>query len=374
MNIGFDAKRFFHNKAGLGNYARKNISLLSHFYPGHKYFLYNPKKGKVNYNIPANAQEILPEGLLSTALSSSWRQKGIVKQLQKNRIDLYHGLSNELPYGIEKTGIKSVVTIHDLIFKRYPEYYNSIDRKIYDKKSRHAVEVADSVIAISEQTKQDLITYYNVDKRKIQVVYQSCDNVYKTPIDLDILERIKQKFNLPQRFILNVGTIENRKNILPVIEALSELENEHLVIVGNPKKDYFSQVKFKIEKLRLSDRVHILSGVGNQELAGLYQLAEIFIYPSKFEGFGIPIIEALYSNTPVIAATGSCLEEAGGPNSIYCNPNDTMAFKDAMAEILKNKELKQNMIARGAEYVKKFDDQTIADSLMNCYLRTFAHA
>ena len=157
MRIGYDAKRLFHNNTGLGNYSRDLIRILTKFYTKNSYLLYNPKKGNRSIDLASNATEILPKGKFWKKFSSFWRQKAIVKQLINDKIEIYHGLSGELPRGIENTKIKTVVTIHDLIFVRYPKLYSFFDRKIHFNKFKYAAETADIVIAISEQTKRDII-------------------------------------------------------------------------------------------------------------------------------------------------------------------------------------------------------------------------
>ena len=174
MRIGFDAKRAFLNNTGLGNYSRDTIRVLSNFYPDNKYFLYTPKeKGNSRLAFLDNRNNTFvrtPQSLLNKALKSYWRSKSIVSDLFNNKIDIYHGLSHELPLGIEKTNIKTVVTIHDLIFIRYPHLFRTIDRKIYYKKFNSACHRADKIIAVSQQTKQDIIDFFLIPEEKIEVI------------------------------------------------------------------------------------------------------------------------------------------------------------------------------------------------------------
>ena len=162
MRIGFDGKRAVQNFTGLGNYSRYVADILCHFYPENDYVLYAPKKREnKRMNLLTGQYRQLTLAYPATSfwkkLSSLWRVWGITSQLEKEGIELFHGLSNELPLNIHKSRIKSIVTIHDLIFLRYPQYYQSIDRKIYTYKFRKACENADKIIAISECTKRDII-------------------------------------------------------------------------------------------------------------------------------------------------------------------------------------------------------------------------
>ena len=303
MRLGFDAKRLFHNRTGLGNYSRDLLKGLMNFYSGNEYLLYNPKPKKIDRIPLKNATERLPYNFWHKKFPAIWRSKGIVKQLKKDGVQIFHGLSGELPLGIENTAIKTVVTIHDLIFERYPQYYPVFERKMHHAKFLRAARIADIVVAISEQTKLDIVRYLQIPPEKIRVIYQGCHSAFREKYTAENLEATSQKYALPPKFILNVGTIEPRKNLLTLVKALKQ-KNIPLVVVGG-KTNYFKQVMRFIKANDMSEQVRFLDGITMHTLAKIYQLATIFCYPSHFEGFGIPIIEALYSGTPVITSTGS---------------------------------------------------------------------
>ena len=366
MKIGFDGKRAFHNATGLGNYSRDLLKILATFFSDNEYYVYNTKPKKIDrLSGFQNLIEKQPTSTFWKKFSSIWRQGPILKQLKKDQIELYHGLSGEVPRGIEKSGIPSVVTIHDLIFVRYPELYSFFDRKIHLNKFKYAAERADKVIAISEQTKNDIIEFLGIEASKIEVVYQGCHAVFKDKASEAEKLKVKEKFKLPENFILNVGTIEERKNLLSVVKAINDL-NTHLVVVGRKTK-YYDKVFEYIQTNNLSNRIHFLEGVALNELATIYQLADIFVYPSVFEGFGIPIIEALYSKTPVVTTKGGVFPEAGGPNSCYIDPNNTLEFSKAIENILKNENLRKEMANKGHTFVQKFNDDVIANDIMKLY-------
>jgi len=366
MKIGFDGKRVTQNFTGLGNYSRYVLKVLAKYYPENQYSVFIPapaqkplsllKYPSIHFQTPKNQ-----------LLNFFWRSIGVVKDLKNEKIDLFHGLSNEIPLGLKKSGIPSVVTIHDLIFYRYPKYYPYFDRKIYELKVRYASEHANKIIAVSEQTKKDLINLFNVDETKIEVIYQNCDPIFTSRVSEEEKSRIKSAYKLPEEFLLNVGTIENRKNSLLIVKALKRLDiNTHLVIIGK-ETPYTQVVKDFITNNNLTSRVHFLKNVPFQDLPGIYQQASIFIYPSEFEGFGIPVVEALSSGIPVIAAKGSCLEEAGGNDSIYVDPNDSKELANQINLIKNNKEKREFMIRSGFEHIKNFEDEKIADKLFKLY-------
>jgi glycosyltransferase involved in cell wall biosynthesis len=215
MNIGFEAKRFFTNYTGLGNYNRFIVDALSRHAQQNKYLLYTPKK-KSNAEVDEivdreNVEVVLPEGFYSL-VSSAWRTFGVNSASATKSLDIFHGLSQELPFNLPGR-VKKVVTVHDLIFLRYPKFYNPIDVAIYKVKVKSACQRADLVIAISSQTAQDIIDFLKIDAGKIVVVYQGIHPNFKRHISEEEKKIVREKYNLPSKFILNVGTIEQRKNV-----------------------------------------------------------------------------------------------------------------------------------------------------------------
>lgn len=370
MNIGFDAKRAFLNTSGLGNYSRSLIKSLAQNFSDNQYQLFTTQiKTSAFSDFVAhqkNFQVFEPQNFLSKKIPSIWRSYEITEQLNNLNCQVYHGLSNELPLNIQKFKGKKIVSIHDLIFLRYPELYPIIDREIYDRKFRKACEQADTVIAISEQTKQDLQSFYKIDAAKIKVVYQSCDELFSATYQVSFLKTIILKYNLPSDFILSVGTIEERKDLLTLVKALNLLKNAHLVVVGK-KRDYFKVVNDFCSKHKLQNRILFLENVPNNDLPALYQLANVFVYPSLFEGFGIPILEAIQSKTPVIAANSSSLPEVGGAASLYFEASNYEALAVLMQKLMDSKDLRTTQAERAFEEAQKFNPKVLAAQLINIY-------
>lgn len=367
MKIGFEAKRVFHNKTGLGNYSRDLIRILTKFYPENTYLLYNPKEASQTLFVSetTNCTEKLPSTSFYKKYYNVWRQKGIIADLKQDKIDLFHGLSGELPGGLQKNNIKSIVTIHDLIFLRYPHLYSFFDRKIHHYKFKKAAQQADVVIAISEQTKKDIVSFLGIDESKIKVIYQGCHQAFKEIYSIDQHNEVREKYQLPEKFILNVGTIEERKNAFTLVKAIKDLD-VHLVLVGK-ETSYASQIHQFIKQHHLEQRVHFLKGLTIQELAMVYQCASVFVYPSIFEGFGIPILEALYSRVPVITNKKGVFSEAAGPHSCYIEPFDVADLNAKIKLILSDLNLANEMKEKGFEFAQKFNDDVIAQQLMSAY-------
>ena len=205
-----------------------------------------------------------------------WRTFFIKRGLLQDGVQLYHGLSNELPVGIHRTGIRSVVTIHDLIFLRYPQYYHRLDRIIYNRKFNYACRKADRIVAVSECTKRDIVKFYGISPEKIDVVYQGCDPVFARPVSKKEKDRVRAAYGLPERFILSVGTIEERKNLLLAVKAVEKLDDVHLVAIGK-STDYAKKVQDYVEAHGLENRVHIIHNLKFGDLPILYHLASLFV-------------------------------------------------------------------------------------------------
>lgn len=366
MKIGFDGKRAANNLTGLGNYSRSLIVSMARFFPQNQYFVYTPKiKDKPQISSFLSGEHItakLPDsgGLL-------WRTFGIKKQLATDGIDIFHGLSHEIPINLKSIDLPAVVTIHDLIFLKFPQYYGVIDRFIYKLKCRYACEHADKIIAISECTKRDIIEFFKTDPQKIEVVYQGCDDSFKTPASPEKKAALRLKFQLPEKYLLNVGTIETRKNLLTLIKALKHVNASYKLVVVGKKTAYADLVQKEIDLLDLNSRIIFLQNIPFDELPVIYQMADVFVYPSVYEGFGIPVIEALCSGVPVVAAKGSCLEEAGGPDSIYTAPLDHLGFANAINHVLDSPGLMAQMKINGLSYVQRFDHEPLSRKMMNIY-------
>jgi len=366
MNIGFEAKRIFENRTGLGNYSRNIINLLDRFYPNNKYKLFAPRVTKL-YKIPYSSEVITPKNSFYCYLKSFWRLYKVTKLLNMNAIDIFHGLSHMLPYGIEKTGIPSVVTIHDLIFLRYPEYYKKMDRHLYHHIYLSSCQRATRIIAISNQTKSDLINYFKIDPKKIAVIYQSCDSRFYNRLSEERKTFIQLKYKLPQKFILCVGTVEQRKNQLALLKAIvMEKLDVTIVILGKPT-EYINILNQFISESGIQKQVIFLHNVTTDELQGIYQMAEVMVYPSIFEGFGLPIIEAQASQCAVITSNISSLPEAGGEGALYINPTNISELGKAIHNVLSIPKLKEELIKKGSSNAEKFNEKLTAERLMNLY-------
>jgi glycosyltransferase involved in cell wall biosynthesis len=374
MRIGFDAKRAFFNKSGLGSYSRNLIEGLADKYPENDYFLYTPG---INPDLFEPSQNCLtikkPELLFHRMLRFYWRSHYLSHQLIRDRIEIYHGLSHEIPYHFPKKQIRSVVTIHDLIFLRLPHLYSHYERSAYERKYRYSCLTSDRIIAVSRQTANDIAEFFLTPPDKIDVVYQGCNPDFNTDVSLVEKEILRMKYLLPKSFILYVGTIEERKNLLTLIKALHYGKIDiPLVVIGKPTS-YLNKVIEFIERHSLINII-FCDIAQNQDLPGIYQLADMFVYPSVFEGFGIPILEALYSRVPVITSKGSCFAEAGGAYTIYVDPNNMEEMAAAIKKVLCDRDLREKMITEGYRHARNFDGDKVYANIMQVYQKVLNHA
>ena len=363
MRIGYEAKRVFHNASGLGNYSRNLIRSMVEFYPQNDYFLYNPFPAKIpfgkEYN---NIHEILPD-YSNPILANLWRQKLIPKQAEKDKIDIFHGLSHELPSGLKKRGIPSVVTVHDLIFIRKPELYKAVDRKIYSLKVKAACEQASHIVAASKQTQSDLVELLKIPMERTSVIYQGCNPLYWQEPSESELNLVKKKYNLPDEYTLFVGTLEKRKNVIKLAEAAKKLKTP-LVLIGR-KTTYWEQ--YLSREGRLNPYLINPKVDDNHDLACIYSMANLFVYPSHFEGFGIPVLEALVRKTPVITSKTSSLPEVAGPDSMLINPDSDSELVNSMEIVLTSKSLQAKMKQNGYNFAQQFKDENLAAQWQKLY-------
>lgn len=387
--IGFDAKRAVYNHTGLGNYSRFVVEGLAKFLTEDdapacadatptlalvatesKHKQPNAAYPKLLEDYPDLIRTVRPHHFLARCFPAFWRRYGMSRTLVRNGIRLFHGLSGELPHGLKRRGIRSVVTVHDLIFLHFPQFYKPIDVFIYKLKARHACRKADRIIAVSECTKRDIVRYFNIQPDRIEVIYQGCEPKFADNPGPSALTAVRRRYGLPENFLLFVGSIEARKNLLVAVKALEILRDDcpdlHLVAVGK-RTPYTATVEAYAAAHGLSDRLHCLHGLPNEDLRALYHAARLFVYPSLYEGFGIPIIEAIQAGLPVIAATGSCLEEAGGPACPYIAPDDAPAWAEAIRRLLADAETCRHIVRESQAYVQHFDQKAVTRPLLKLY-------
>ncbi len=368
LRIGFDAKRIFHNFSGLGNYGRTLVENLSQQFSENQYYLFTPSLREhplLDFTSHHNICTQSPIGLYAHLPKFLWRSYGVKEVAKELQLDVYHGLSAELPLG--KLPCKSIVTVHDTIFFRYPHLFKKIDTRIYSKKTSEACRKADTIIAISQQTADDLIQFFGANPNKIEIIYQSCDAQFRKTVLESEKEHVAKKYHLPYPYLITVGTLEPRKNIVNLIKAFQGVDtNYHLVLVGKATS-YLKEIEQTIATLGLSTRVHLLTNASFSDFPALYAGAVACVYPSIFEGFGIPIIESQSVGTPVLTSNISSMPEAGGAAALYFNPLDINDIREKTNTLLHDDDLQKQLSEAGKEHVRKFHPDVISKQVMETY-------
>lgn len=363
MNIAFDAKRLFNNHTGLGNYSRTLVSNYKHFYPEDDLKLFATDISKSKYYSDFKEYDIILPGRQPKAL---WRSYSIAYQLNNIRADVYHGLSNEIPFSASKIRASKIVTIHDLFFLRYPHDFSKIDRWLYKRKTKFACQNSDHIIAISEATKSDLINLLNVKEEKISIVYQSCASLFQEG-KKGVLSKA---YNLPSRYFLYVGTLNKRKNIVLLFKAMSNIPKEKripVVVVGNGTKAYKKTLTILMEDLKISEDVIFLGHVENLTLKSIYEGALCTVLTSFYEGFGIPIIESLFCGTPVIISDVSALPEAAGNCGVRVSPTNIDEMTNALHLFTNDNRLRNQLVSDIKSHLEQYRSSITAEKLHSIY-------
>ncbi len=364
MKIGFDAKRAFLNSSGLGNFSRNTLKALHQYFPDNHYVLFTPEINKELFPQYKEFDVISPDSPMSKIFKSLWRSFSVSRQLKNKELDIFHGLSNELPAGIHKTNVPSVVTIHDLIFMWFPEFYKTIDRNIYYQKVKYACGAATKIHAISHRTKEDIVTFFNTEPEKIEVIHQSVPPLF---FEIQNTEKLLKKYEMPEEFILSVGTIEQRKNQLSLLKAVHAANIKTAVVFVGNLTSYSEELLKFISENNLDNQVKFLSNIPRTDLTGLYQSAILSVYISLFEGFGLPIIESMASGCPVITSNISCLAETASDAAILCNPQNFEEIGAAIKKLTEDKKEREKYIQRGRERAKDFHPAGFSEKMISLY-------
>jgi glycosyltransferase involved in cell wall biosynthesis len=380
ITVGFESKRLFENLTGFGAYSRTLLLDLSNYYPNNRYFLFAHKSHtqlskEATVSFP-DIQKILDHIAVAAIYPPEkkllyWKLFGSNQKLKSNNIDIYHGLTNQLPRSIRGRGIPKLLTIHDLIYRRYSEYFPGEDLEAYDRRLRKDSDRSEKIIAVSESTKCDIVEYIGVNPDKVTVIHQACDERYQKKVSDEVKQLVRAKYNLPDKYLLSVGSVTERKNLLSVIKAINLIpaaDRLPLVVIGEQRKVLYREAIFSyIAEHGLEKWLIFPNAVTNDDLPAVYQGAEIFIYTSLYEGFGIPVLEALVSGVPVITSNVSGMSEAGGPDSRLVNPRNIDEISTSITELLGDDELRGEMIQKGYLHAARFSNQQVTTKLIDLY-------
>lgn len=364
--------------AGIGRYTRELVRALAELDRSRDYVLLAATGGRrpPDESWPPNFQ-MRSVPLSDRALAILWHRLRLPLwvELVTGPVDIFHSPDFVLP---PVRRARTMLTVHDLSFIRYPECTDAGLRAYLNQVVPRSVQRADLVLADSHSTKDDLVELLGVEPKKIEVVYPGVEERFCPIEDRALLEEVRKRYNLPPRFILGLGTLQPRKNFTRLIEAFADLRSFdvaqdrfaicdlHLVIAGG-KGWLYEKIFAAVEQLGLEERVTFPGFVADEDLPALYNLADLFVFPSLYEGFGLPPLEAMACGTPVITSHASSLPEVVGEAGLMVEATDVEALAQAMQRVLEDNALREGMMARGWEQAKKFTWEAAASKLLNLY-------
>jgi glycosyltransferase involved in cell wall biosynthesis len=353
IKLGFDAKRAFNNHSGLGVYSRDLINYILKFSNELELILYSPK-AKIQFLDKTQNSKFK---IQNSKLNSLWRSFLIYFDIKKEKLDIYHGLAGEIPFWLPKS-TKKLVTIHDLLFLRFPSDYGWIDRNIYSIKSKYACIQSDKIIAVSQSTKNDIAEYYSISPDKIEVI----------PVGLNI--KVKECNRLYTRdYIVCISSFIPRKNQMLLIEAFNLIADKidcDLVLIGSGS--YWNEVNGFAKKSKHRNRIIFIKKATDDEKFTYLSQAKFSVYPSKYEGFGIPIIESMAYQVPIIVSDTAIHREVAGDAAIYFenNSKEDLVNKLILTYNLSSSE-KNKLIEKGLARVEKFNIENVYPRLIEIY-------
>ncbi len=366
MKIGWNVSVLKKQLSGVGNYIEKILKQVKKLGLSNKIVLFGSNN---NYNYKSLNFEnlILYNKIISKKklLRVIWEQIFLPLKLRQLDVDILHCPAHVIPIFSKQ---KSILTIHDLAFKLFPKTFKWQNRIYLNFIVPLSIKRADKIIAVSNNTKNDIVKEYNVNPNKINVIYNGLDEKFKILKEDTVINKLKAKYELPQNFILYLGTLEPRKNLKNLIKAFDNLEesNKKLVIAGGKGwlyKDIFSLVREK----KLENDIIFTGYVDKEDIVPLYNAATLFVYPSLYEGFGLPPLEAMACGTPVITSNVSSLPEVVGDAAITVDPKNINELSEAISNVLSNEDLQNEIIQRGIERAKLFTWENAAIETVKVY-------
>ena len=365
MKIGIISERLNRPLIGVGTYTHHLIKEMSMIYPKDKIYLIDYRDYEMFKNlnkiIIAPSVKYLPKKSYFWHLYSQFR-------LRKNdfKLDIIHSPENATLF-VNLKNQKKIITVHDIRPYLFPEL--GITGVRYKFALPRTLKTADKIITDSNSTKKDLINYFNIPEEKIKVILLAADEKFEV-LNNEKINEVKQKFNLDFPFVLYVGILTKHKNIPTLIKAFYKIKKEdikHKLVIAGTKRGKYKEIFETIDKLNLQNDIVFTGYISDEDLPALYNAADLFVYPSLFEGFGLLPLESMACGTPVITSNTSSLPEVVGDAGIMIDPHDVDRLADAMHEVLSNDRLREDMIKKGLERAKMFSWEKCAKETLKVY-------
>jgi glycosyltransferase involved in cell wall biosynthesis len=368
MRVGINASKFFEVNTGVGRYTSNLCKYILETDGKNDYFLYSPGQMDIVIRTDRTKIQFKKSGiaLKNNTLRILWEQVTLPYYSMNGRLDLFHYTDHSLSI-LQRTH-PAIITVHDIAYVRFPKLLNK-SRQIYKKYILNmSIKRANVIVADSYSTKRDIINYFRIKEEKIKVVYPGVERRFRP---ISNVKEYRLKNNLPSKIILNVGTLEPRKNIITLIKAFKKLRERGLrdykLVIAGDKGWLYKQIFDEIKSSDLQKEVLFLGIIGDEDLPMLYNCADMFVYPSLYEGFGFPPLEAMACGIPVITSNTSSLPEVIGDAGIMVNPTDVNSLCERMYNLLKDKELWHYMSNKGLERSKLFSWKETAKKILEIY-------
>ena len=368
MRIGIDATAMPRQPVGAGIYMINLVRTLAELKKDFDLIVFHHRSANEQLG-PGNNHKFLSVEITdrSPAARIIWEQAFLPQLARRYKLDLLHSLHYTRPYFLP---CASVVTFHDMTFFLYPMLHTRAKRLLFPLAMRASAKRANALIAVSENTRQDVIRMMGIPSEKIFTTQLGVIEDFRPITDTSNTQEISRKYKLPEKFILYVGLVEPRKNIPLLLRSFNELVaqglTQDLVIVGRPGWS-FEEVFDLVENLNLTPRVHFPGYISRQELPFVYNLAALFVYPTLYEGFGLPVLEAMACGIPTVTSRVASIPEIIGDAGIMVPPGDQPALTQAMREVLTNDRLRQELTHRGPQRAIKFTWKRTAEETLKVY-------
>ncbi len=371
MHIAINAHLLAHTRsfrrAGVSNYVEALLKHLGDIDQHNRYSVYTTR-GLTNRDLglPPNFRvksSALPT--INPRIRIPWEQILAPPMLRLNRADVFHGVLNVTPLFCP---VPSVVTIHDLAFWSFPQTFRKVNRAYLTWATKVAAKQASYILAVSEATKREIMRYLDIPAEKIIVTYDAADERFQPP-EPAVLEEFRRRKSLPDRFVLFVGTLEPRKNIPSLLDAYAYLAKEidAPLIIGGGKGWLYDEIFAKAERLNLGDKIRFVGYIDNDELPLWYAAATTFVFPSIYEGFGMPLLEAMACGTPTITSNRSSMPEVVGDAGLTVDTTDPEELADAIQRVVGNAGLRQELRERGLQQARRFSWLETAERTLAVY-------
>lgn len=370
MNIAINTLPLYNTKVGMGKYIVELVNKIPQIDKNSTYFFYVSQENANFFQFQEKniILKKVPVSLSSPFGKLVWEHIFLPFSLWKNKIVLYHAPGFVLPFFKLNKNIKFIITLADMTFFSHPQYHMFWKQKYFKYMIPRSIHKADKVIAISESTKKDILKHVSVDEKKIMVTHLGYDTLFSKQSINKIIPILK-KYNINFPYILFVGMLEPRKNVPSLIKAFAAIKNKqnHMLVIVGKKGWQYDKIFDWVQKLKLEQQVVFTGYVPDEHLSALYSGATCFVYPSFYEGFGIPIIEAMACGCPVITSNNSSMEEIAGDAAILVDPYDVQTITRAIETYLYNNDERKKRAKQGIKYVKRFSWETMVKKTEQIY-------